>query len=246
MNSLSTSNQPLRLASYLAPRLYPYYQAAAATIEGATGRSVSLLEIADPSQLLDGEIDGAFVCGLSYTKLRKQDDRLEALVAPTPSGDRYRGRPVYFADLVVSTDSDICNFDQLAGARFAFNEEMSHSGYNMLVIELADRGLELSFFGRTIKSGDHEASLEMVRRGEADIAAIDSQLLDVIVAEDSLVAGEIWVLGSLGPWPIPPFVATSRISQVERAAIRAAFAQMLDWTPVDDAYYDMLRACEMP
>lgn len=240
--SLSASNPPLVFASMLAPRLYPRYTAAAAIIESATGRPVSLLKHADPSHLLGDEIDGAFVCGLPYTKLRMQDDHLEALVAPIPPGARYQGQPVYFADLVLRIDADIQTFAELAGTRFAFNEQVSHSGYNMVMIELARRGLDFSFFGKMIESGNHEASLDMVRAGVADIAAIDSQLLDAIVAEEPLIVKETRVLASLGPWPIPPFVATARMSQPERAAIRAAFTQMPGWTPVLDEHYDMLRA----
>ena len=55
--------------------------------------------------------------------------------------------------------------------------------------------------------GSHHEALRRVLLGEADAAAIDSHLLEVIRADDDYVASHARTVASLGPSPIQPLVA---------------------------------------
>jgi phosphonate transport system substrate-binding protein len=222
----------LRVASFLAPRLEGLYRSVAEAIGG------ELVQARSFEDLVTGEIDLAFLCGLPYTRL---EGDVEALVAPVPSGDRYGGRAVYFSDVIVRPGDPAGSIAGLRGRRFAFNEEGSHSGYNAVTAEM-----DFGDFGTAIEVGSHVAAIAAVRTGEADGAAIDSHLLDLL-GHDALR-----VIQSLGPWPEKPLAAGPSVSGERRAEIRervAALAGSPDfrvdrWAPVSDADYDPIRRLE--
>jgi hypothetical protein len=82
-----------------------------------------------------------------------------------------------------------------------------------------------------------------VRAGEADGAAIDSHLLDVLGHPG------LRVIQSLGPWPEKPLAAGPSVSAARRAELKALVAglpadpefRVEGWAPVSDADYDSIR-----
>jgi phosphonate transport system substrate-binding protein len=193
-----------------------------------------LVEARSFDDLAAGEIDLAFLCGLPYTRLRE----VEALAAPVPVGERYGGRAVYFSDVIVRADDPAGSLADLRGRRFAFNEEGSHSGYNAVTAEM-----DFAEFGVALEVGSHDAAIAAVRAGEADGAAIDSHLLDVLGKEG------FRVVQSLGPWPEKPLAAGPSVSAERRAEIRSIVAglpaqpeyRVKRWAATDDAAYDPIR-----
>jgi ABC-type phosphate/phosphonate transport system substrate-binding protein len=204
----------VRLASFLAPALEPLYRAASEAV------GAELVQGEDFEALFDGSLDGAFMCGLPYVRLR--DRGLEAVAAPVPQGDRYAGLPVYFSD-IVGTDR---------AGRFAVNEEGSFSGF------VAVGGED---YRERVITGSHAASLAAVYRGDADWAAIDSHVLDVV----GTPAG-VEVAASVGPFPITPLVGApgADVEALRRAVTASAPAPGMRterWAPVTDADYDPIR-----
>jgi phosphonate transport system substrate-binding protein len=205
------------------------YSAAAEAIGGV------LVQGREFEELLDGRLDAAFLCGLPYVRL---GDDVEALAAPVPTGERYGGRPVYFSDVIVRADDPARSLVDLRGRRFAFNEEGSHSGYNAVTAEM-----DFAEFGVALEVGSHDAAIAAVRAGEADGAAIDSHLLDVVGK------GGFRVVQSLGPWPEKPLAAGPSVSAERRAEIRSIVAglpaqpeyRVERWAATDDAAYDPIR-----
>jgi hypothetical protein len=63
-------------------------------------------------RLLDaGQIHVCWICGLPYVwKADRPVARIELLVAPVMSAERYRNSPIYFSDVVVHRDSDFETF----------------------------------------------------------------------------------------------------------------------------------------
>jgi len=67
--------------------------------------------------LLDrGQIHVCWICGLPYTRKSPGKRTIQLLAAPVMRHARYRGRPVYYSDLVVRSDSSFRSFDDLRGA----------------------------------------------------------------------------------------------------------------------------------
>lgn len=174
-----------------------------------------------------GLIQMLWLCGLPYVeKADRTGHDTEILAVPVAIGDRYRGRPVYFSDIVVRNDSRYGSLFDLRGARWAYNEPRSHSGYNVVRAYLAEFNQHREFFGETIESGAHTASLEMVLRGAADGAAIDSTVLEWYCAQDDERAECLRVIDTLGPSPMPPWVVSARVAEPMRDALRAALLRM--------------------
>jgi ABC-type phosphate/phosphonate transport system substrate-binding protein len=225
----------LRIGTFLAPRLKGLYAAVAEAVGGV------LVQGRDFHELLDGTLDAAFLCGLPYVRL---GEGVEALAAPVPSGDRYGGRAVYFSDVIVRTGDPARSLADLTGRRFAFNEEGSHSGHNVVAA-----AMDFEAFESATAVGSHAAAIEAVRAGEADGAAVDSHLLDLLRGDDPALDAELRIAESLGPSPEKPLAAGPALGAGERKAIREALAALpvdpafrVDrWAPVDDSAYEPIR-----
>ncbi len=168
--------------------------------------------------LCDGSIAAGWMCGLLFARLCEGGDlELHPVVAPVMTSHRYQNLPVYFADLVVRADAGFRSISDLTGTTLAYNETASLSGYQMLVDELGS----LDGFAATVASGSHASSIHMVRTGDADVASIDSTLLDMLGVRAPAELAGLRVIGSLGPYPAPPVVATGDIVESVRARLLA-------------------------
>jgi len=209
-------------------------------------------------RLLDGgQIDVCWICGLPYVRKADQSPpRVKLIAAPVMQAPRYADRPVYFSDVVVRDSSPFKDFGDLRGASWAFNEPGSHSGYNVVRYALARRGAKDGFFGRVVESGSHQNSLTMILDGEIDASAIDSTVLELELAMDERLLSRIRIIDTLGPSPIPPWVAPANMPASMFQAIQDALfgmsddplgrailnkAQMARFVRVNDDDYDPIR-----
>lgn len=222
-------------------------------LHSSLGRPVVAAAEAGPADFRDGRVGIALICGLAYAWLHDaRPDRFAAVAAPLIDDPRSVDEPVYFSEIVVPAASAARSLEDLSGARFVFNEEVSFSGYRALEHALAVRGRSWEFFGERVRVGSHHAALERLAHGDADAAAIDSQVLLLAKRRDPGMAGRLRAVESLGPYPAPP-VAVNRdacdvspeilmdllgrlpVESLEAAAITS-------WRPVDDACYDAICA----
>ncbi len=171
------------------------------------------------------EVDLAFMCAPSFVWLRGlRPPPAELLgVAPVFDDERNAGRPVYFCDVVVRDDASTQTFSDLEGCSWAYNDTSSLSGYYGLLDKLAESGTDETFFGSVSCSGSHLNSIEAVLRGEADAAAIDSNVLNIRLREMPALRQKLRVIETWGPYPIQPIVVNSRLHPDLKARLRAAF-----------------------
>lgn len=202
---------PLRLVSLLSGTLTPFYQALTAHLASyVPGAAFLALPWQEGLHKLEtGEVEGAFLCGLLYAQHKSM---LEPLVAPVPRGPRYGGRPVYFADIVAR--AEFSTLESLRGARWAYNDPGSFSGYAALLAHLTERGEGLGFFGSLSPSGSHLRSLELLRAGEADAATLDSTVLD------GTEQTGLRIVTSLGPYPAPPLGVRRDLDPTKKEKMR--------------------------
>ncbi len=79
----------------------------------------------------------------------------------------------YSSVVLVAEDSPATEIADLRDAVCVVNSRESHSGTNALRALVAPLSRRGRFFSRVVTSGSHPASVAVVARGEADIAAID-------------------------------------------------------------------------
>ena len=168
-----------------------------------------------------GEVELAFMCSPSYCWLAKEDvPRAELLpVAPVFRDPRANGRPVYFSDVVVAADSPWESVEQLTAARWVANDRHSLSG--CLSIERWAESHGVPWDRESVAhSGGHLLSLDWLERGDADAAAIDSNVLRRALAEAPERAERFRVVGSWGPFPIQPLVVPRSLpAEVRQVAV---------------------------
>ena len=217
----------LRLISYLAPSIPRGFFEVAATAmsEGASldvdlrfDQLISGPLAGDPNPFRDGTADVGFVCSPTYHWMR---DELTLLPLPVPLDKRADGRPVYFADVIVHAASAFTTLADLRGARWAYNDRNSRSGWLSLVDTLAPLAPE-EFFKELRHAGSHLESLRLVRERAVDAAAIDSNVLVNVLEREPGIAATLRTIETWGPFPIQPIVIRNDVPASIRAAVRTA------------------------
>lgn len=251
------TQDPVRFVTFLAPNMFGVYRFVADYVGEKLGRRTELTVGYSFDQFAAGQADVGFICGLPYVQLSRQPrPPVELLAAPLLQGERYRGRPIYFSDVIVHVDSPCRSFSDLRGRSWAYNDLDSHSGYNVTRHQLVKMGETGSFFGKVVEAGSHQRSIRKVCNGEVDAAAIDSQVLAIELRDHTTLRGKLKVIDTLGPAGIQPIVAASQLPDDLKADVRAVLLDMGDdpvakarlahgfverFVPVGDENYDDVR-----
>lgn len=217
----------LRFGTFLAPNMLTTYEAIAEAVGRRVGMSVELVVETDYENCVNDLNDVCFVCSLPYVMFEREGlSPATPVAAPVLRGDRYLGRPIYFSDVIVHVSNPARSFDDLRGRSWSFNEPMSQSGYGITRYHLVSIGETNGFFGEVVDAGFHETSIDLVRNGEVDASAIDSQVLAVAMRADSSLAREIRIIDTLGPSTIQPIAVTNRFPLELRSAIQTALVEL--------------------
>lgn len=232
MGSRDSDLEEIRFVTYLSPSLpQALFETLADHAQRALGGiRVSLrveIRASGPQKGDEGfyQADVAFMCSPSFHWLRQlRPSPVELLgVAPVFDDDRNQGKPVYFSDVVVRRDGPVHTFSGLEGGSWAYNDPVSLSGYYCMLEKLAESCGEESFFDHVFCSGSHLDSIEAVLQGEADAAAIDSNVLKLRLREEPALRERLRVIEALGPFPIQPVVVRSALPTELKERLRAAF-----------------------
>ncbi len=223
MHSTST----IRFATFLAPNLYPMYEQIALFVGERVGLPTTLTVGQSFEEFVAGRVDIGFICGLPYVHLADSPTcPIELLAAPVLQGERYRQKPLYFSDVIVRSESRHTSFDDLEGCVWAYNQRTSHSGCNLVCYSLLERGKSPHYFGKTVETGSHQRSVQLVLAGQADAAAIDSHMLDVFLSQHAEVATKLRIIDMLGPSSIPPVVVSKSLNTDLKCRIQEVFMTM--------------------
>lgn len=184
---------------------------------------------------------GVFMCGWPYAR---SNPRPTIVAAPVPAGSRYRGRPIYFTDMVVRKDQAFTHVRDTFGGRLAWTAESSHSGFNAPRFHLlAYRSpktpvLYPNTIGPVVTP---MGALKSVLDGHADIAPLDSYALDLIRRHDPALVKEIKVIDSTAAAPIPPLIASPDANPTTVEAVRDALQALREV----DQMRDVLEALSL-
>jgi phosphonate transport system substrate-binding protein len=247
----------LRFLTFLAPNMYPVYDAVARFVSQRLSLPATLETGRSFDQLISGQGEVAFICGLPYVQLaRQQPSPVELVAAPVLQGERYGGRPIYYSDVIVRGDSPWQSFADLRGRSWAYNDPDSHSGYNVTRYRLVQMGETKGFFGRVVCAGWHQRAIRMVCDGEVDASAIDSQVLAIELRDHPELVTQLKVIDVLGPAAIQPVVMAGTLQDSLKGDVQAALLAMGNdpagraqlahgfverFVPVADADYDSIR-----
>ncbi len=186
-------------------------------LAGANGRLWDLIRdrlraagVEAPEGLMHGEADPwrhweapdlvfSQTCGLPYrTQLH---DRVTLI--GTPDYGLKGCPPGYYQSVIIARSDDPRNaLADFRGARFAYNDGRSQSGWAALA-NLAPEVLT----GPMVKTGGHFNSAMAVREGRADFAAIDAVTWSLMRAD--WAASELRIIHATPPTPGLPFITAA-------------------------------------
>jgi ABC-type phosphate/phosphonate transport system substrate-binding protein len=111
---------------------------------------------------------------------------------------------------------------QFAGSLLAYNDTLSQSGYNALRALLASTGTPRPFFAQEVVTGAHYRSIEAVRTGAADMAAIDPVSYAHWQRSNPHWAAELRVFGQTDAYPGLPLISSLQTPAPVLDALRRA------------------------
>ena len=106
------------------------------------------------------------------------------------------------------------------GARLVANDDRSWSGYHCL---RHDHHL----FKQIMFSGRHTRSLEFLKTGRADFAAIDCVVWALLTRDEPAALNGLYVVGQTDAAPAPPLVSAKSRSPRELSVLRRAFKRLI-------------------
>ncbi len=158
-------------------------------------------------------------CGYPLTHEYKDDLRLIATpVFSVPGCDGAR----YCSFIMVREDDPAKEPADLKGRVAAFNGIESQSGYSALRAVFAPHSKDGKFFARTMESGGHAASLDMVAHGKADVCATDCVTYALLARYRPDTVRGLRVLAEGPSAPGLPYVTRASMDEDNVARLRAA------------------------
>lgn len=122
--------------------------------------------------------------------------------------------------------------------RFAFGSELSTSGHFMPRYFMQAEGLVPERFFSTVEySGSHDATVYWVRDGKVDLGAVNSEVVDAMLADGRLVAGEVRVVLETPPYADYVWAVQASLDPDFVSRLRSAF---LELSPSNDADAEIL------
>jgi len=136
--------------------------------------------------------------------------------------------PNYRSFVVVRERAAAQDLEGLRGSRCVINTETSHSGMNGLRALIAPLHEDGRFFASVAVSGAHETSVDMVRSGAADVAAVDCITHGLLRRHRPQALVGTRVIAQTAPAPAPPFVTAASTSHTVVGALRAALGSAIE------------------
>lgn len=186
----------------------------------------------EPPQLLSDlwerkDLGAVMMCGLPLSR-RQQPPTILAQAVPSP--DRYEGRAVYQADLVVAAHSPYRSLADTFGGRAGYTLKDSQSGYyafrhHLLTHHPAQGDPYRSITGHLMNA---RGVIRAIAEGRIDIGPLDGYVHDLLRHTEPAFASQVRVLAHTESTPMPVIVATARLTAAQTAALRAAFLAVAD------------------
>lgn len=172
-------------------------------------------------------VDVAVMCGVEFGRYYYAGEATNLTTAVTPlgapvrdfsrlgpllPGPAHHAAPMYTTVVVTTRDvPDTTDIETLRGMRFAYNEEISWSGYLAIDAYLRHTlasDIDVFTGGNARAVGTHAKALECLIAGTADFATIDAVVLDEALHDDPALLQRVRVHNIPPftleyPWPMP-------------------------------------------
>lgn len=166
------------------------------------------------------DLGAVMMCGLPFGRQR---DRVQIVAAPVPSPVRYGGRPVYFTDLVVRSDSRARTLKDTFGGVLGYTVGDSMSGCIALKAHLLEQAGATPVYRRVVGGLIHARGvIEALAAGRIDVGPLDSWYHDLLKHNEPAFAAQVRTVATTREAPIPALVGAMTIEPHDLASLREA------------------------
>lgn len=203
------------LPMYALPEMAAANAALWAALRAALGEEALPAALSPAGLALPDAIDPGTVfsqmCGYPLKTLYAGQYRLLGTPLYDLPGCRLRadGVPTHCSFLVVRAEAPFWTLESLRGRRFALNGRDSNSGMNLPRRLFAPWARNGRFFGETLVTGSHVASMEAVGAGAADAAAIDCVTFGYAARFRPALTAPLRILAETPASPAIPFITAA-------------------------------------
>jgi len=134
----------------------------------------------------------------------------------------------YWGYVFVRRDSGIENVDQMRGLRLALVEKATTAGYVFPVAFFRRHGVEdiEDYFGEVQFWGSHDASIDAVLQGRADVGAAKNTVWEYLARENPGLLTELWILETSPKVPSNGLFLSRQVDPSIREAIRSTLLSL--------------------
>ena len=144
--------------------------------------------------------------------------------------------------LIARTESSHLALEDFRNQRVAFNSTDSQSGYNALSALIAPLARQSRFFSQALATGGHRLSVDAVREGRADLAAIDCVTLALLQKHDALATEGLCTIGHSAPYPGLPLITSLHTPPEQVLALRYGLQSLITTPAAAQALGQLLIA----
>lgn len=138
--------------------------------------------------------------------------------------------PNYCSAILVPQDG-ARSLEGLRGSVGAINQAHSHSGMNALRHTIAPLARDGHFFSEVVVSGGHMASMAMLQRGQAAVAAVDCATLELAARHAPDAVAGLRILQYSQAAPGLPLITSCALSDAQVADLRDSVLALPDVAP---------------
>ena len=191
---------------------------------------------------LDRRLLFSQACGRNY--VRELSGHVRLVATPRYAAPGCDG-PCYRSLLVVGGDSDLEPAADMSTVRAAVNGFDSHSGWIALCAGVSAAGARPDFAGISV-TGSHAASMEAVRRGEADLCAVDCVTFALLERHAPDRVAGVKVVGRSPAATGLPYITGAGIGAAELERLRDGLRRAMDAPDLASARENLLiESCEV-
>nr|WP_152563306.1 PhnD/SsuA/transferrin family substrate-binding protein [Ruegeria halocynthiae] len=178
----------------------------------------------------------AQTCGMPYrTHLHGK-----VQLVGTPDYGLHGCPPGYYRSVFVARKDDLRGLDQLVSGTFAYNENLSQSGWAAPMVHLTQGGCPPDTF---LETGGHALSAQAVAEHRADFAALDALTWEMLKEHTDLGAA-LREVGLTEPTPALPYITAN--TQDAHEIARAVRAAIRDLSSADHALLHLRGLIDIP
>ncbi len=165
----------------------------------------------------------AWTCGAPFAEDHAADGQILVAVP------LFHGKPTYHSITITRAGRTEKSLLDFKGQVLAYSDPRSNSGFVVPAFALHEHGIDIhKHFRLLLNTGLHEASIEAVLSGLADVANVDEYILVQYLAAHPQARGQLIRLKAYGPFPFTPIVAGSATPPEVVQRLQQALTGMAD------------------